>query len=447
MIPTTRLWAPFAWLDRDGSGFARDVLLQVDAGGRWSAIDAGAATPPPGAERVDGALLPGLVDAHSHAFQRTFAGRAERRDAADDDFWAWRERMVAVAASIGPEALREVATALYAELLAGGYTQVVEFHYLAHRPDGTPYDDPLAMAWALADAADAAGIGLTVCPVLYERGGFDERPLAAGQRRFAMDADAVWQAARTIAASGRPSLRAGLAIHSLRTARDASIARLVRLAEGFDGPIHVHAAEQTAEVDDCVRVTGRRPIAHLAATARLDRRWQLVHATHAEPAEIEAVAASGAGVVFCPTTEANLGDGVPDLPRWLAAGVPFTVGSDSQVGRDWREELRLLELAQRLVARRRAIAADPARGRASTAERLYAGALAGSAAAAGEPAWGLRVGARADALVLPRGAAGHPVVDAATLLDDQVFSSPQPPFARVLVAGRWVTGPRSPARP
>jgi formimidoylglutamate deiminase len=439
-----RLWAPFAWLDRGRAGFARDVLLQAGADGRWSSIEAGVTDPPADAERIDGALIPPLVDAHSHAFQRAFVGRAERRDTPEaDDFWSWRERMVAVAGTVDADGLRAIATGLYRELLAGGYTHVVEFHYLAHRPDGTPHDDPLAMSWALADAAAAAGIGLTICPVLYERAGFEGAPLSERQRRFAMSADGVWNAAARIAASGCPQVRAGLAVHSLRAASDASIARLVDLARGFEGPIHVHVAEQTQEVEGCLRATGRRPIAHLAATVPLDRRWQLVHATHAEPDEIETVAASGAGVVVCPTTEANLGDGIFDLPRWLEAGVPLAVGSDSQVGRDWREELRWLELAQRLVLRRRSLAADPARGRASTGERLYAAALAGSAAAAGEPAWGFVVGARADALVVPL----EPGGGADTLLDTQVFSSPQPPFDGVFVAGRRVTTRRSPARP
>jgi formimidoylglutamate deiminase len=442
-----RLWAPLAWTDRGGAGFASGVLLAVDAGGRWASVDTGVAAPPADAHRVEGVLLPGLVDAHSHAFQRAFVGLAERRASpAHDDFWSWRERMYAVAGRLGPDDLRAVATRLYAELLAGGYTHVVEFHYLAHAPGGAPYADPLAMAWALADAAEAVGIGLTVCPVLYERGGFDGRPLSEGQRRFALDADAVRAAAARIDGLGRPRLRAGLAVHSLRAASPGSIDRLVALAEGFDGPIHVHVAEQTQEVEDCVRATGRRPIAQLAATVPLDRRWQLVHATHAEPAEIEAVARSGAGVVFCPTTEANLGDGLPDLPRWLAAGVPWTVGSDSQVGRDWREELRWLELGQRLVHRRRALAADPPH-RASTGERLVAGALAGSAAAAGTGAWGLVPGAPADALVVGPDALRSLGVEAEALLDALVFSSPAAPFRGSLVGGRFADDGGSPAEP
>ena len=190
------------------------------------------ARPPPDAQVLDGPLLPSLVNAHSHAFQRAFAGHAERRDAASDDFWSWRDRMYRVALRLSPAQLRDVAAQLYVELLKGGYTQVCEFHYLQHDVDGRPYADPLAMSWALAEAAAETGIGLTLLPVLYERAGFGT-PLRDDQRRFRASAEEVWQAAAAIAAAGRPLLGAGLAIHSLRAARPESIAELRRLARGL----------------------------------------------------------------------------------------------------------------------------------------------------------------------------------------------------------------------
>jgi formimidoylglutamate deiminase len=436
----TALWAPRAWLpDRTGRGGWRErVLLQIGADGRWSGIEADVAQPPADAQVVAGALLPGIVDAHSHAFQRAFAGLAERRESATDDFWSWRDRMYAVALRITPEQLRAVATQLYVELLAGGYTQVCEFHYLQHDRDGRPYDDPLELSWALAEAAAEAGIGLTLLPVLYERAGFAQPRLRDDQRRFAMGAADVWRAARAIDDSCRPLVNAGLAIHSLRAAAAESIDGLRRLAEGFAGPIHIHVAEQTAEVDDCLQATGARPIEWLAGRRLLDRRWQLVHATHAVQAEIDAVAASGAAVVICPTTEADLGDGLADLPAWLAAGVPLAIGSDSHISRDPLEELRWLEFGQRLALRRRNVAAAPQAGLPSTAERLFGLAIDAGAAAAGEAAWGLRTGARADALVVDAAAAPLLGVPAGRLLDALVFSGPGRPWRDVMVAGRWV---------
>jgi len=429
------LWAPRAWTPK---GWREKVLLRADRNGRWAEVTPGIATPPPDAQVLGGALLPGLVNAHSHAFQRAFAGHAERRDAASDDFWSWRDRMYRVAQRLSPEQLRDIAAQLYIELLKGGYTQVCEFHYLQHDVDGQPYANPLAMSWALAEAAAETGIGLTLLPVLYECAGFGT-PLRDDQRRFRASAEEVWQAAATIAASGRPLLGAGLAIHSLRAARPESIAELHRRAEGFAGPIHIHVAEQTQEVRDCLAATGARPIEWLAREGLLDARWQLVHATHAEAAEIAAVAESGAGVVLCPSTEANLGDGLADLPGWLAAGVPLTIGSDSHVTRDWREELRWLEYGQRLTQRQRNVGAAPESGQPATAERLFARTLAGSAAAAGALRWGLVPGARADALVVDRSEDALLGLPPSHTLDALLFSSPGRSWRDVLVAGRWVT--------
>jgi formimidoylglutamate deiminase len=435
MAEARLLWTPRAWLR---GGWREGVLLCIGPDGRWSAVTPGVATPPPGAAALPGPLLPALVNAHSHAFQRAFAGLAERREGANDDFWSWRDRMYRVAASITPEQLRAIAAQLYVELLRGGYTQVCEFHYLQHGPDGARYPDPLGMSWALADAAADAGIGLTVLPVLYERAGFSQPDLRADQRRFAMSAKDVCAARAAIARSGRARVSAGVAIHSLRAAAPASITSLRDMARTFDGPIHIHVSEQQAEVEDCMAAMGVRLIEWLAREGLLDSRWQLVHATHATPGEIEAVAKSGAAIVLCPSTEANLGDGLTDLSGWLGAGVPMTIGSDSHVTRDWREELRLADYGQRLALRRRNVAAAPAEGYPSTAGRLFARAEAGSAAAAGEPAWGLVAGARADALLVDETQEPLLGIPPAQLLDALVFSSPGRAWRDVMVGGEWV---------
>ena len=427
-------WAPRAWL---AGGWHEHVLLRADAQGCWAEIRPGVTLAPPGAQVLAGPVLPGLVDAHSHAFQRAMAGLAERREAGEDDFWSWRDRMYGVALRIKPDQLRAVAAQLYVELLRGGYTQVCEFHYLQHRPDGAAYDDPMTLSWALADAAEDAGLGLTLLPVLYERAGFAQPALRDDQRRFASTPASVLALQNAAERSGRRHVNSGVAIHSLRAAAAGSIHALQRLAEGIAGPIHIHVAEQTAEVADCLRATGARPIEWLAREGLLDARWQLVHATHALPAEIAAVARSGAGVVICPGTEANLGDGLPDLPRWLGAGVPLGLGSDSQVTRSWAEELRWLEYGQRLTLRQRNVAAQPG-VQPATAARLFDAVLAASAAPAGFAQWGLVRGARADFLVLDTGDASLLGVPPSHTLDALVFSSPGDAIRDVYVAAEAV---------
>jgi formimidoylglutamate deiminase len=423
-----RLWTDAAWL---GGRWQHEVLLEVDGAGRWSRIEVGRACPAD-ARRLPGAVLPPLVNAHSHAFQRAMAGLAERREQDQDDFWSWRDAMYGVALRISPDELRSLATRLYRELLAGGYTQVVEFHYLQHQEDGAPYADELAMAWALVDAARDAGIGLTLLPVLYAHQGFGRPGLRSDQRRFASDADWVWRACQRLQQAG---VHAGVALHSLRAAHPADVDALLARVGDAELPIHIHVAEQIGEVEDCLRHHGQRPVQWLAP--RLDPRWQLVHATHLLPDEVEAIARSGAGVVLCPGTEANLGDGLPPLAPCLQAGIPLTLGSDSQVTREWREELRWLEYTQRLLARQRNVCAKPP-AEPSSAARLFEAMQAGSARAAGLADWGLRVGARADWLVLDPDAEGLEHVALERLLDALVFASRGPCFSEVGVAGRVV---------
>lgn len=425
-------WTPLAWCE---GRWQSNVLLRANAAGWWESVQSGVQAPEQ-ATRLAGAVLPALVNAHSHAFQRAFAGMAERRVQASDDFWSWRERMYGVALRITPTQLRAVAAQLFVELLQGGYSQVCEFHYLHHRVDGSAHDDPLAMALALVDAAADAGIGLTLLPTLYGRAGFAQDTLRAEQRRFASTPAWVAQASAELRALRRPLLDTGVAVHSLRAARPQSIADL--LARCGDTPVHIHVAEQVAEVADCVAATGQRPLQWLAAQGWLDARWQLVHATHSTAAEIEAVARSGAGVVLCPSTEANLGDGLCDLRGWLGAGVALSLGSDSQVCRRWSEELRLLEIGQRLVLRQRNVAADPQRFGGSTAERLFDAVHKGGAAACGRTVTGIAPDARADFLVLDPAHSGLLGVPQAHWLDALVFAADAPHFSAVYVAAQRV---------
>jgi formimidoylglutamate deiminase len=423
------LLAPFAWVERRWRG---NVLLERAGDGTWSKVTPECSQVPAGAIRLPGPALPGLVDAHSHAFQRAFAGLAEFRGPGDDDFWSWRDRMYTVALAVTPDELRAIATRLYRELLRGGYTQVCEFHYLHRAPDGRFYDDRLAMSRALCEAAADAGIGLTLLPVLYQRAGFGESRLRDDQRRFATTVDDVLELRDGVRQLGLANVSAGVAMHSLRAAAPESMLALAEACADDPAPIHLHVAEQQREVDDCLAHTGARPIQWLCDNLPLDARWHLVHATHTSAAELDALAERGAGVVLCPTTEANLGDGLPDLAGMLDRDIPISIGSDSQVTRDWREELRLAEYGQRLAWRRRNIAALAG---GSTAERLFTRALEGGAAAAGFGRWGLRAGARADLVVVDPDDDALRDVPRERWLDALVFVSPGRPFREVWVAG------------
>lgn len=429
-----RLWASRAWV---AGRWRESVLLESTADGHWSTVQP--ETPQPnGATILPGPALPGLVNAHGHAFQRAFAGLTERRASGSDDFWSWRDRMYRVALRITAEQLEAVATQLYIELLQGGYTHMCEFHYLQHADDGSRYADPPAMTHALMRAAATAGIGLTMLPVLYGRAGFRQPALREDQRRFATTPDDVLHLRDGVRAMKAPLVRAGVAIHSLRAASPDTIFELIEGCGGDEGPIHIHIAEQTGEVDDCIASTGARPIEWLTQHVELNARWQLVHATHAMPHEITAATQSGAGIVLCPSTEANLGDGLCDLPRWLAAGAVMSIGSDSHVTRDWREELRLLEYGQRLLLRQRNIAAAPELESPSSAERMFNCSLAAGGTAAGFTNWGLQPGARADLLVVDTEDASLLGIPDEHLLDALVFSSPSRPWRDVMVSGRWV---------
>jgi len=429
------LWAPHAWVQ--GQWHA-GVSLEIDAQGHWSRITPGVPAPPQSATVLTGPVLPGLVNAHSHAFQRAFAGLAERRTSGSDDFWSWRDRMYGAALRVTPSQLQAIAAQLYVEMLQGGYTQVCEFHYLHHQEDGTQYADPATMAWALADAAQQAGLGFTLLPVLYERAGFTQASLRADQRRFASTPSFVADLQRAMENANRPLVNAGVAIHSLRAASPESIHALMAIVGDSEIPIHIHVAEQMQEVNDCLAHNGQRPLQWLVQQNWMDARWQLVHATHATSAEIEGIATQNAGIVICPSTEGNLGDGLTDIPGWLHAGVPMAIGSDSHVCRQWTEELRWLEYGQRLNLQRRNVAAAPTQHAGSTAERLFEAALSAGGGAAGQKAWGLAVGARADALVLDVQNPGMLGVPLSHTLDALLFACDRPAFKDVYVAGRQV---------
>lgn len=373
-----------------------------------------------------GWALPGVANLHSHAFQRAMAGLAERRgEAGEDSFWTWRETMYHFAARFDPDTLRAVAMQLYVEMLEAGYTRVCEFHYLHHAPDGRAYDDPAAMSRALIDAARETGIRLTLLPVLYMTGGFDRRPLAERQRRFAHDVDGYLRLVDALRVGEHAALRIGCALHSLRAVPEDAM-RAVLAALPADVRVHVHIAEQTGEVEDCIAVRGARPVQWLLDHADVDARWTLVHATHLDDAEVAGIARSRATVAICPTTEANLGDGLFPLQAYLERGGRWGIGSDSHASVSPVEELRWLEYGQRLRAQRRNVAAfGPG---ASVGDTLLHGVLESAADSTGLDGVG-------DTVVLDAAApqlAGARDVD---VVDRWLFSGNRPLVDRVEVAG------------
>lgn len=427
-------WTRFDHLLTPKGWFSPGWLAVDDAG---SIVDVAASAPKDTlAEVVEGFAIPGMPNLHSHAFQRAMAGLTEHRGTGADSFWTWRETMYAFVAHVTPENLEAIAAQLYLEMLKAGTTAVAEFHYLHHAPDGTPYDDRAAMSRAIVAAAQATGIGLTHLPVLYTAGGFGGKAAGAGQRRFINDVDglvAIVEAIRT----DDPQTCTGLALHSLRAVPpDLIEAALASLADlGRSAPIHIHIAEQRREVEECQAWSGKRPVDWLLDAAEVDARWCLVHATHLSDGEVARLAASGAVAGLCPTTEANLGDGLFPLRAYLDHQGRLGIGSDSHVSTSPVEELRWLEYGQRLVSGARNVAGAPG---ASTGQLLYEAALEGGAQACGRAIGSLAPGKRADLVVL---GADHPVlagIGPDRLLDAHIFSGNTSAVRDVMVGGRWV---------
>jgi formimidoylglutamate deiminase len=372
--------------------------------------------------------VPGIPNLHSHAFQRAMAGLAERQTHPEDSFWTWRETMYRFAARMDPDSTYAVASQLYAEMLEAGYTTVCEFHYLHHAPDGKPYADPAAMSRALIAAARDTGIRMTLLPVLYMTGGFDGRALSARQQRFGHDVEAFLGLLQTLRAGENDTLRIGCAFHSLRAVPEAAM-REVLAALPPDAPLHIHIAEQIGEVQDCLALRGARPVEWLQQNFEVDPRWTLVHATHLTPVETKQLAASGAAVAICPTTEANLGDGLFPLRAYLDAGGAWGVGSDSHISVSPVEELRWLEYGQRLVTRHRNIAVST--GSSSVGETLLRGALASASRATGQDT-------ASDFVVLETDAPIFAGAHAEDVIDRWIFSGNRPAVREAYVGGRQV---------
>ncbi len=415
------LWTPGGW--------QADAGFDIDDQGRIAALDV--AEPTASASWI----VPGIANLHSHAFQRAMAGMAERQTNPEDSFWTWRETMYRFAARFTPELLQAVAAQLYTEMLEAGYTTVCEFHYLHHAPDGRPYNDPAAMSRALIAAARETGIRLTLLPVLYMTSGFDGRALGERQRRFGHSLDAYLQLIDTLCEEAAPDLHIGCALHSLRAVpADAMKAVLAALPPAM--PVHIHIAEQVGEVQDCLAIRNARPVEWLLDNAAVDARWTLVHATHLTAAEVQGIARTGATVAICPTTEANLGDGLFPLRDYLAAGGRWGIGSDSHISVSPIEELRWLEYGQRLITRHRNIAVRPASP--SVGETLLTDVSNSARQSTGHAIGRLAVGEFADAVVLDTDAPPLFGLAATDAIDRWIFSGNRNLVRDVHVGGRRV---------
>ncbi len=453
-----------------GAEWQRDVEVAVDGRGRIAGVSTGVGKTR--GERMGGWAVPGVPDVHSHSFQRALAGLAE--GSGPGSFWSWRDVMYRFADLLTPDDVEAVTAQLCIELLKAGFTCVGEFHYLHHAPGGAPYDDSAEMSRRILAAARTAGIGLVLIPAVYESGGFGGRPLAGAQRRFRLN---IEDAARLLDALGGEardaSVGLGWGVHSLRAVSRQSFRELAGLLSGGAGAsadtVHIHVAEQRREVRECVAERGARPVEWLLDHAPVDERWCLVHATHTTEAELAAIARRGAVAGLCPTTEANLGDGLFPLSDFAARGGRFGIGTDSHVSRSPVEELRLLDYGQRLVSERRVVLGEAAGAGGAVAGGRGTlpggrgtlpggrgtlpgghGALAGAGGALLRHAWhggcqalawqggSIEEGKRADLVVLD---AEHPALvgrEGHAVLDSWVFSGTDNPVRDVMVAGQWV---------
>lgn len=368
------------------AGVLSDCRLRVDANGMVQSLETG----------TDGSVydgffaVPGMPNAHSHAFQRALTGYGEAK-LGSDSFWSWRDAMYRLANRVMPDDLIAISSRAYADMLLAGFTSVGEFHYLHHWPDGKP---TFAMAEAVLEAAQSCGMRLVMLPVFYQQGGFDQAPLPE-QRRFVhrhLD-DYVHLLQRL------KRVPTGIAPHSIRAVEPGQLRELVQAASQVldnDFPIHIHIAEQTAEVNECISTYGRTPIWLLADSVNLDPRWNFVHATHAEDAELQLMVQSGVNAVLCLLTEAYLGDGIFPARKYLTMGGGFAIGSDSNTRIDAISELRWLEYGQRLTNQGRSQLGN----KKGVGEFLWSTAAAGGARSLKQPVGEISVGHYADLVVL-----------------------------------------------
>ena len=426
------LHAPAALL---ADGWQTDVAIVVADDGTIERIER--ATPSPEAERLAGPVIPAMPNLHSHAFQRAIAGRTGLPSPQrDDTFWTWRQAMYAAVDHLDSDAFEAIAAQAYVEMAKAGYASVAEFHYVHHDPHGKPYADPAELAWRIVAAAATAGLGLTLLPVFYAHGNFNGAAIVPGQRRFLQS---IYTFEKLLDAVSRKAhadgYTVGVAPHSLRAVTREELEKVVRMAPP-NAPIHIHAAEQTREVDDCYAWSRMRPVEWLLANAGVDERWCLIHSTHMTEREVAGLAASGAVAGLAPSTEADLGDGIFQGDAYLRAGGRFGIGTDSNTLIDPFAEVKQLEWSQRLRLRRRNVLVDESP--TPVGQRLWRIAARGGGQALAQPIGTIAAGMRADLIVLDpddQVLAEQPVEH---VLDAAIFGPCRKPVRDVMRGGRWI---------
>jgi len=412
------------------TGWAENVLISINDHGTINTVQTDA-SPDPKAEHVSGYVMPGIANAHSHAFQRAMAGLAEYSSNPKDSFWTWRELMYDFAGKISPDDLYDIAAFLYMEMLEAGYTSVAEFHYLHNAPNGQPYDDPAIMSKALLQAAKDVGIRLTLLPVLYMQGGFGGRSLNNRQKRFENSIDSYLDLLTILK---KETDHIGVAFHSLRAVAAEAFAPVLDEI-GKDTPVHIHIAEQQAEIDECLAATGQRPVEWALNHLPLNDRWNMVHATHMTPSETERLAQTKTVAVICPSTEGNLGDSLFPLDLWQQHKGRIAIGSDSHISIDPFEELRWLEYGQRLHHQRRAIYTSP--NHPHTGENLIRAMQESASSALGHPLDGIKAGQKADMLVIKEDIPGMNIAQPDQRFDNLIFANRPSAIKNVMVNGSW----------
>ena len=414
------------------TGWADNVSIHVNQLGDIDDIQVGVS------DCASGFVVPGISNLHSHAHQRAMAGLAETAGSSEDSFWTWRKTMYQFLDAMQPQHLHAIASQLYIEMLAAGYTRVAEFQYLHHQQDGSHYDDIGEMSLQTLSAAHEVGLGITSLPVHYQFGGFAEQPVGEQQRRFYNDPESFLKIVESLDAACRdmPNASIGIAGHSLRATNVQSFSQILANLEGDSIPIHMHIAEQAKEIDDCLEWSGLRPVDYCLSNFDVNENWCLIHATHMTDAETLALANSGAVVGLCPTTEANLGDGLFNAKIYLDAGGKLGIGSDSHISISPVEELRWMEYAQRLQSQsRNRLSGGP---NSSTGRTLFDIATAGGAQACGHASGVLEIGKRADLVVLDP---ENPLLvgrQGDEILDSWIFSGNRNSVKHVYVGGQHV---------
>jgi formimidoylglutamate deiminase len=419
------------------SGWADNVLIVVGDDGVIASV--APSLTDVAAERLNGPVIPGMPNLHSHAFQRALAGLTQKAGPEGDSFWSWRELMYRFLVRLTPDDVEVIATQVYVEMLTAGYTSVAEFHYMHHDPTGMPYANPVEMAERICAAANAAGIGLTLLPVFYAHSNFGGLAPTSGQRRFITETEPFSRMLDVLGLSlqANPMQRLGLAPHSLRAVAPEELRHLLEHRDRLDAamPVHIHAAEQQKEVDDCITSLGTRPVQWLLDNTKVNEGWCVVHATHMDEVETVRLAGSKAVAGLCPTTEGDLGDGLFNGRPFFARDGRFGIGGDSHVSVDPFLELRLFEYGQRIRYEQRNVF-GLASGE-SFGGRLYRAACSGGAQALGQRIGAIAAGHRADWIVLDEGDFAIAQQRGDALLDSAIFGPAKAPVSDVMVAGEW----------